>query len=280
MKKKGTELLTPVVDADTSINTQSSGGGSDAQSFQSLYEQMYQIYAPQTVDYTPLSGDALASQLATWLRPTYDAAIANRQAQTQRANGDLDADAWSRGMGSSTYVTDVKGRSAGYEARDVASLEASYSSVLAEHLYEALSADTERKTEIDMFNAEQSNNARAKAYAAAQTLYAAQGGGGGGGGGGDDTTKQKPASTLQSAILQYVTGGDYAATLDALSPNEIDSILSRMTPHERALLYGGEGGNAKLRADILNSVGTTAYNKLQNKYPAGTSRKQDANAVK
>ncbi len=145
-------------------NTQSS----EAQipSYESIFSEMLKRYLPETVEFTPLSEREISDMIANWLRPAYEQAIRARQTQTRRYNAELDADAWSRGMGTSTYVTDVKSRAYRDEAQDVDDLESDYASTLAGHLYDAMRAQQEQKVEIDRFNAEQINRAREQAASA------------------------------------------------------------------------------------------------------------------
>ena len=79
-------------------------------------------FQPQTVTYTPAEEAALSEQIAAWLRPGYDRAIAERQERTRGYAAELTADAIARGMGASTYVTDVRSRQQRDEANDIAIL--------------------------------------------------------------------------------------------------------------------------------------------------------------
>lgn len=195
MKVFQSHLLTPKVSPDMSLQKKEAieaqkatlarpytgggaGGGAAAAesaptvpSFESILNDTKAFYQPQTIEFTPLDEGTISGLIAEWLRPTYDKAIESRRERTRQYNADLDADAWARGMGASTYVTDVKGRNYGDESRDIGSLESSYGSVLAEHLYDALKTQAEKKLEVDTFNAEQINAAQARAFDAASALY-------------------------------------------------------------------------------------------------------------
>ena len=119
---------------DTVPGGASSGtGGAQTKtpSLETLFQQMLTRYLPETVSFTPLSEEVLSETIRNWIRPAYEQAIRNRQEQTQRINAELDADAWSRGMGQSTYLTDVKERQLRGESRDVDTLESDYASTLA-----------------------------------------------------------------------------------------------------------------------------------------------------
>lgn len=101
------------------------------------FQQYYQTFLKS------LMGDAgfkeqspaqIKYDVASALRPAYEKARANRIAQTGRNAAMVDTDAASRGMGSSTWVTDAKNRLRNQEAADLANLESDY----AGNLYNAL----------------------------------------------------------------------------------------------------------------------------------------------
>ena len=101
------------------------------------FQQYYQTFLKS------LMGDAgfkeqspaqIKYDVASALRPSYEKARANRIAQTGRNAAMVDTDAASRGMGSSTWVTDAKNRLRNQEAADLANLESDY----AGNLYNAL----------------------------------------------------------------------------------------------------------------------------------------------
>ena len=86
--------------------------------------------------YTPLtlpeqSLDSITEQLAQIYRPQVERAIAQRYGATKQQKAAIDVDAASRGMGTSTWVTDAKNRIMNAEAADIAGLESDYASQLA-----------------------------------------------------------------------------------------------------------------------------------------------------
>lgn len=99
--------------------------------YQSIYGQLQ-----GSGGYTPLSMpeqtlDSITEQLAGALRPQFERAIAQRYGATKEQKARIDVDAASRGMGSSTWVTDAKNRIMNAEAADIAGLESDYASQLA-----------------------------------------------------------------------------------------------------------------------------------------------------
>ncbi|MEG1524935.1 MAG: hypothetical protein RRZ24_10280 [Clostridia bacterium] len=220
---------------------------------QGLTKQMYQTtFRPEPIQFDPLSEDELKSQISGWLRPSYDQAILDRQKHTVLTRAELDADAISRGMGASTYVTDVKNRQLRSEAQDIALLETNYGSVLAKNLQERLSAQQDRKMEVDQFNREQEAAAYRLAYDAAKVLfsgYLSSGASKRGGGSG-----RKSGSSSSGGVT---------------SAANCDAFLSSLSGTERAAIYAGTSSQATAyRSEILASVGSGGFYQLQHKYPS------------
>ena len=119
----------------------------------------------QTIDYNPASPSALKSALAKVMRPDYDKAIANRQKTAAKNRAAIDTDAAARGMGSSTWVTDMKNRQNDAAATDIAGLEGDYLSALYSNLLGKMSEQEANKLSVDQFNATARQNALAQALA-------------------------------------------------------------------------------------------------------------------
>ena len=141
-----------------------------------------------TVSYQGKSEDELKGLLTKTLRPEIDQAIQNRNKQTQTNKAAIDADAAARGMGSSTWVTDVKNRQQNAAATDVASMESAYGATLAQQLLGLLQNQDAQKLQTDQFNASQKTSALQQALSLAGSFYAEEqaGKGGGGSGSGSD----------------------------------------------------------------------------------------------
>ncbi len=261
------KLLTPpikVTQPSQKPNKQSSGGGGSAPSFEAIFADMLKTYLPETITFEPLGEDVLRETIANWLRPAYEQAIKSREQRTERSNAELDADAWARGMGASTYVTDVKDRAYRSEAQDISDLESDYASNLAGELYDAMRAQQEQKIEVDKFNAEQINRAREKAAAAAQALYASYRSGGGRSGS-SNSASTNGLNPLLNAVLGYTPETAGSATVDYKTAA---NLLSRLTPEQRRAFYAGEGAYAEQNAEILNGLSRAEYERLKSQFPA------------
>lgn len=94
----------------------------------------------------------IAQKISEYLRPNYDRAISSRRAQTTQNRAAIDVDAASRGMGSSTWLTDAKTRQMNAEASDIAGLESDYGASLAQNVYNMYNQHLGNKMNVDMFN--------------------------------------------------------------------------------------------------------------------------------
>jgi len=141
-----------------------------------------------TVDYTPKSTGTLKSALQKIIRPTYEKNIQQRQQATRSNRAAVDADAAARGIGASTWVSDMKNRLATNEARDIANINDDYSSQLYSALLNRLAEQDQLSMAAQQANMNARQGAMGNALSAAQYLYgldqAKSGSGGGGGGGG------------------------------------------------------------------------------------------------
>ncbi len=246
---------------DTASGGASAGTGTaqtQIPSLETLFQQMLTRYLPETVEFTPLSEEVLSETIRNWIRPAYEQAIQNRREQTQRINAELDADAWSRGMGQSTYLTDVKERQLRGESRDVDTLESDYASTLAGQLYDAIKEQQKMKIEVDQFNAEQTNRAREKAMSAAQALYGSY---------------RSRASAARSGSAETDDGDETEVAFngDALPKTDYQTAantVARMSPAERARLYNDRDVKyLALRNELIYSLGSGGFASLMRAFP-------------
>lgn len=227
-----------------------------AQVLKDNFGKMLNTFWPEDVTYDALSESEIKEQVAAWLRPGYDQAILNRQEQTKSYAAELDVDALSRGMGSSTYVTDAKSRLLKNEARDIASLEGDYGASLAQAVYERLDSEKDRELEVTLYNKDMEQNAYELAYSAALALMGLSTGGGGGGGGGGRRSGSSRSSYGRSSSSSGVTSAENCAT-----------FLSSLSKAERAEVYGGTSAQAEAyRSEIVASVGISGFYELQQQY--------------
>ena len=216
---------------------------SDEDVLSDYINQMYTRFAPQEVAYDARDEAEIRSSVAAWLRPGYDQAIANRQEQTRTNKANLDADAIARGMGASTYVTDVKNRQQNAEASDIASLESDYGANLAKYVLDGVDSEQDRALEAEKFNAQQRQSAYDQAYSAALALYA--------------------------QYKKSGSGGAKAGGVNNTTLENCEAFLSMLSGEERKAIYGASTAQGKqYRAELLASVGAAGYVQLIGKYPS------------
>ncbi len=222
------------------------GGGepsvSDEDVLSGFIDEMYVRFAPQEVAYDARSEEEIRASVTAWLRPSYEQAIAKRQEQTRQSKANLDADAIARGMGASTYVTDVKNRQQNAESGDIAALEADYGSMLSKYVLDSVDGESDRALEAATFNAGQRQTAYDKAYTAALSLF--------------------------EEYKKNAKSGRRAGTPTTTREN-CEAFLSQLSGEERRAVYEGTTTQgARYRAELLASVGTTGYVQLIGKYPS------------
>lgn len=136
-----------------------------------------------TVNYDTRSPGQLKAMLEGYLKPGLDKNIAAREQQGRANAASIDSDAAARGMGGSTWLTDMKNRQNNAVASDIAGMRNDYNSNLFNSLLSKLSEQDSRKISVDEYNATQKNKALDRAFAAANqniNSWAKAAGGGGG----------------------------------------------------------------------------------------------------
>ena len=185
----------PKTHAAYSSGNAATGGGTVSylpQQYKNYVSELQALLKPNTISYTPTSKEDYASMIQQALRPGYDLAISQRKDATKTNKAEIDADAAARGMGASTWVTDVKDRQSQYEADDIATLEGQYAAAYASQLMDALDREKQNQLAVDQFNASQLSDHQAKALGLADSFYSQyladqkSGRSRGNGGGGDD----------------------------------------------------------------------------------------------
>lgn len=175
--------------------------------FARLYEQILGSLKPEQMSYTAPTAAEIAAQISEYLRPTVDQQIKNRQNATRQQRAQTDADAASRGILASTWVTDIKNRLAQSENADIAAAESDYRAQLLQGVYNRQAQEADRAYQIEMFNAQMRQQAEAEAYKRAGDMYnlylqnKKKGSGGGGGGKQEENPAEKDKTTPVAPII-------------------------------------------------------------------------------
>lgn len=120
--------------------------------------QAQQITAPERIQAERIAtedrtyGD-YANEVASYLNPYLQNAIRNRRDQTADYRAAADADAWSRGMGGSTYLSDQKNQLAKAEARDIMAAQNEFLANVGQQAFSALQNQYNRNLQANMQNA-------------------------------------------------------------------------------------------------------------------------------
>ncbi|MDO4567747.1 MAG: hypothetical protein Q4B99_02175, partial [Clostridia bacterium] len=115
-------------------------GGYGAQAFDSIYEGVLNALALEESDYAGMDEEELFALFSGMLRPAFDRAIADRLLQGNAEQGELAADANARGMANSSHAAEASEDAAEAVTDDIALLEESYATRIAERMYAALRA--------------------------------------------------------------------------------------------------------------------------------------------
>ena len=163
-----------------------------------FYNRLYQRLRAYGITDIP-SFNELYGLFESFLRPSIDAAIAQRQ-RTGRANkAELDADAYARGMGGSSYISSMKARENANAAADISALEGKYSASMAEYLYKAL--ETMQKIEGELAKARMTLAGRYSSSSGGRT--GSSGSHGSHGSHGSDTGASEGDASEEGAAMPY-----------------------------------------------------------------------------
>lgn len=212
-----------------------------------LYNQVLSNLQAPRISYAMPSQTELAAQISEYLRPGYDNAITQRKQQTLQNRAAIDADAASRGMGRSSYVTDVKDQAMDAEAADIAGLESAYNSALLESVMNQYNQHLQNKLAADQYNSSAAAAAQQAALGYATNLYS------------QNLAKQE-ASVRKGGSS---SGG-------SKDPVDWDAYLNDLELDQKfQVLYGATEEGKKLQQKIVDDGGKAKLNELKNKYGIG-----------
>lgn len=139
--------------------------------YASNYQQMQNsgAYNPLSMENQTLEG--ITDQLAAVYRPQLEQQILNRYGATKKQKAAIDVDAASRGMGTSTWVTDAKNRLMNAEAADIAGMERDYASQLAGNALQQYNNYLQDRQNLDRYNQALAIQLGDTAYGRAEDQY-------------------------------------------------------------------------------------------------------------
>ena len=258
-------------------NTQTSSGnwlwgapgsqGASSQGGTDLFNRYYQTILGQlqvpTINLNIPSEDAVRQQWQDALRPSLDAAISRRQSASQSIQAELDADAVSRGMGSSTYVSSLKERESVEAQDDIDELQAQYGATLAERIATSLQAYEQMRLNAQQYNLQAQAAAQQAALNLAGSWYS------------DYVAQQNALAQLQAKSYQSSTSSSRGSSgsssgtkaSSSLSADDYLTYVENLSSGQRKLLFSSGQSYWKVRREELEAaLGTNTYQILRNRY--------------
>ena len=221
-----------------------------------------QLQVP-TINLNIPSADAVRQQWQDALRPSLDAAISRRQSASQSIRAELDADAVSRGMGSSTYVSSLKERESAEAQDDIDELQAQYGATLAERIATSLQAYEQMRLNAQQYNLQAQAAAQQAALNLAGSWYS------------DYVAQQNALAQLQAKSYQSSTSSSRgssgsssgAKASSSLSADDYLTYVENLSSGQRKLLFSSGQSYWKVRREELEAaLGTNTYQILRNRY--------------
>jgi len=244
-------------------NTQNTGGFTWGDSgrdnlFDAYFEAIKKsLTLPEITIETP-SKEEVSAMWSDILRPGVDAAIDKRNRDAERDMAELDADAVSRGMGSSTFITSVKAREMEEAQDDISDMEAQYGAVLAERIFNTLSQYDQMKFSAQQYNADAAESAIRTALSMASDWYS-------------QYLSQQAAAQKQNTSGSPGSGGSSGSSgsgkKSGLSAADYTEYIRNLTPAQQKLLFTSTNEYWSSRRDEIYSVlGSTLYENLKKQY--------------
>jgi len=219
--------------------------------FDSYYNAIKNSISVPTIKVKTPDREEVSSMWSQVLRPATDAAIAKRNEAAREDMAELDADAVSRGMGSSSYVTSVKAREMEEAQDDISEMEAQYSAMLAERIYDTLSRYEQMNYSAQQYNAEAAAAAEKTALAMASDWYNSY------------LAQQKATAEKKSSG----SSSSSSSKKSSLSAADYTEYVRNLTPAQQKLLFtSGEQYWSSRRDEIYSALGSTLYENLKKQY--------------
>ena len=206
-----------------------------------------------------LAGQNTQTSSGNWLW----GAPGSQGAPSQSIRAELDADAVSRGMGSSTYVSSLKERESAEAQDDIDELQAQYGATLAERIATSLQAYEQMRLNAQQYNLQAQAAAQQAALNLAGSWYS------------DYVAQQNALAQLQAKSYQSSTSSSRgssgsssgAKASSSLSADDYLTYVENLSSGQRKLLFSSGQSYWKVRREELEAaLGTNTYQILRNRY--------------
>ncbi|NCB30975.1 MAG: hypothetical protein EOM66_06155 [Clostridia bacterium] len=235
-----------------------SGAGTDL--FNSYYRAILNQISIPTTEVDIPSADAIRTQWQEALQPSLETAIARRQSASQTTKAELDADAVSRGMGSSSYISSVKERENASAQEDIGEMEAQYGATLAERIAASLQSYDQMRLAAQQSNQQAQQSAQQAALSLAGDWYS------------NDMARQNALSQSAANSATSVKSTKRADSGTAQVSNNLTrsdylSYVENLSDSQRTQLFTSNQSYWKVRRDeLLASLGSGSYLSLRERY--------------
>lgn len=210
--------------------------------FQEIYTKIpRQTITPTAISLAEKSRSEMLSETEASLRPYLDLSATQREQAAIQGRAELDADAYSRGMGSSTWLTDKKSRESMAAQTDIANMKAQYAASIADSVNKQLQnyqanklavdqTNVSNKLAADQFNAQEEEKAYTKAYQILmdmwnQGMFATPSSGSGSGSGGGDGDFIVNESELSKALAAADQGSQRSSSQNGTANTNLSKLL-------------------------------------------------------
>ncbi len=218
--------------------------------FQEYYDTIMGALNVPSISVSVPSKAELKEDISGYLRPSVDLAISKRRAAGETAKAELDADAVSRGMGASTYVSSMKEREDDDVQSDISIMEAQYTATLAERIAAALEKYQSMSLQAQMQNAQYAYNAQTTAMNLASQWFNSY------------MNNAAKAAKSSSKSGRSSTASKNMSTLDYVR------FVSGLSAPERSMLYNsGASEWVMMRTELEDALGKDGYRTVRNAFP-------------
>jgi len=238
------------------------GGATGGQStgnavFDSYYNSIRNGISAPTVSVSKPSETEVSSMWRGILRPAAESAIENRNEAAEENMAELDADAASRGMGASSYLTSMKARELNEAQDDIGDIEAQYGAQLAERIYDTLYKYDQLAASAERYNADAYASAQSSALKLASDWYSSY------------LAQQQAAAKAASQSKSSSGSSSSSAKKSGLSAADYTEYVQNLTSAQRKLLFGSTADYWTTRRDeIYSALGSARFETLRKKYGA------------
>lgn len=222
--------------------------------FDSYYNAIKSSLTQPVVTVKTPDREEVSSMWSSILRPGTDAAIEKRNRAAEEDMAELDADAVSRGMGGSSFVTSVKARELEEAQEDIGELEAQYGATLAERIYDTLSQYDQMNLTAQKYNAEAAASAAKTALSMASDWYSQY------------LTRQS-AEEMSKSSSSSSKSSSGSSRKSSLSTADYTEYVRNLTKSQQKLLFNSSTEYWSSRRDeIYSALGSTLYENLKKQY--------------